>query len=456
MDLMPPTRSLSALALLLAAATVLAGPADNARPGVDWPAFRGIRGAGTADGFPTATSWNVPDKKGVVWSIAVPGLGHSSPVIWGDRLCVTTAISGRTDAGLKPGIYGDIASVEDATNHEWKLLCYNKKTGKTLVDKTILSGLPKVKRHTKSTHANSTLATDGTHLIAMLGSEGLYAFDMNGKELWKKDFGLLDSGFYMVPAAQWEFGSSPVIHDGTLVIQADVQQGSFVAAFDVATGTEKWRTPRQDVPTWSTPLVHVVGGKPQIVVNGWKHTGGYDLATGKEIWKLNGGGDIPVPVPVIGNGLVFITNAHGGKQPVYAIKETATGDISLTGGATSNEYVAWSVPQDGAYLISPVLYRDLLYVTKTNGVINSFDAKTGQKVYQQRLGSGTTAFTSSTIAADGKVYFTSEDGDVYVVKAGREFEVLATNPLGGITMASPAVSEGVLYFRTSNRLIAVK
>jgi outer membrane protein assembly factor BamB len=259
-----------------------------------------------------------------------------------------------------------------------------------------------------------------------------------------------------VPAAQWEFASSPVIHDGTLVIQADVQKGSFVAALDVATGKEKWRTPRQDVPTWSTPAVHVVGGKPQIVVNGWKHTGGYDLATGKEIWKLNGGGDIPVPVPVIGHGLVFITNAHGGKQPVYAIKETATGDISLTGGATSNEYVAWSVPQDGAYLISPVLYRDLLYVTKTNGVVNTFDAKTGEKVYQQRLGSGTTAFTSSTIAADGKVYFTSEDGDVYVVKAGREFEVLATNPLGGITMASPAVSEGVLYFRTSNRLIAVK
>jgi outer membrane protein assembly factor BamB len=453
---MIPMPKLLLCACLAVAVGVSVSSADNARPGVDWPAFRGIQGAGTADGFPTATSWSVPDKKGVVWSIAVAGLGHSSPVIWGDRLCVTTAISGQADAGLKPGIYGNIESVEDATSHEWKLLCYNKKTGNTLVDKTILSGLPKVKRHTKSTHANSTLATDGTHLIAMLGSEGLYAFDMNGKELWKKDFGLLDSGFYMAPGAQWEFASSPVIHDGTLVIQADVQKGSFVAAFDVATGKEKWRTPRQDVPTWSTPLVHVVGGKPQIVVNGWKHTGGYDLATGKEIWKLNGGGDIPVPVPVVGHGLVFITNAHGALSPIYAIKETATGDISLAGGATTNEHIAWSVPRDGAYLISPVLYKDVLYVTKTQGVINAFDAKTGEKLYQQRLGSGTTAFTSSTIAADGKVYFTSEDGDVYVVKAGREFALLATNPLGGITMASPAVSEGVLYFRTSNKLIAVK
>ena len=456
MVLMPPTRFLSALAVVLVAAGVIARPADNARPGVDWPSFRGINGAGTSDGFPTATAWNVPDKKGVVWSTAVAGLGHSSPVIWGNRLCVTTAISGRPDAGLKPGLYGNTESVNDDTSHEWKLLCYDKRTGATLVDKSILSGVPKVKRHTKSTHANSTLATDGTRLVVMLGSEGLYAFDMNGKELWRKDFGMLDSGFYMAPAAQWEFASSPVIYENKLIIQADVQKNSFLAAFDVNTGKELWRTPRQDVPTWSTPAIHVVGGRSQIVVNGWKHTGGYDLATGKEIWKLNGGGDIPVPVPVIGLGLIFITNAHGPGSPVYAIRETATGDISLTAGTTTNDHIAWSVPRDGAYLISPVLYKDLLYVTKSNGVINTFDAKTGEKVYQQRLGSGTTAFTASTIAADGKVYFSSEDGDVYVVKAGREFELLATNPLGGITMASPAASEGVLYFRTSNRLIAVK
>ena len=150
-----------------------AAPDNDPKPGVDWPSFRGIRGAGTSDGFPTATTWNVPDKERRGWSAAVAGLGHSSPVIWGNRLCVTTAISGKTDAGLRIGLYGDIASVNDATSHTWKLLCYDKKTGRTLVDKTILSGVPKVKRHTKSTHANSTLATDGTRLIAMLGSEGL-------------------------------------------------------------------------------------------------------------------------------------------------------------------------------------------------------------------------------------------------------------------------------------------
>jgi outer membrane protein assembly factor BamB len=437
------------------AGTALATPAADPKPGVDWPSFRGIRGAGVADGFAAATSWDVPANKNVRWSVPVPGLGHSSPVIWGNRLCVTTAISGLKDAGLKPGLYGDIASVNDATVHTWKLLCYDKNTGKALVDRTILSGVPKVKRHTKSTHASSTLATDGTRIIAMLGSEGLHAFDMNGAPLWTKDFGLLDSGYYVAPDAQWAFASSPILHDGVVIIQADVQKNSFLAAFDAATGKELWRTARQDVPTWSTPTIHQVGGRTQILVNGWRHTGAYDFKTGDVIWKFNGGGDIPVPTPIVGLGLVFMTSAHGPAAPVLAIRETATGDISLKTGETTNAGVAWSLPRDGAYLISPVLYRNQLYVTKSNGAFSVFDAKTGERVHQARLGSGTTAFTASTIAADGKLYFTSEDGDVYVMKAGT-FEVLATNPLGGIAMATPAVSEGVLYFRTSTSLVAIR
>ena len=445
----------AAISLSVLAVTAVK-PSDSARPGIDWPSFRGIAASGVSDGFPTPVSWDVPAKRGVAWSEPVPGLGHSSPVIWGNRLCITTAISGMADAGLKPGLYGNIESVEDTTSHTWRLLCYDKKTGKTLVDKQVFSGVPKIKRHTKSTHANSTLATDGTRLVAMLGSEGLHAFDMNGNRLWTKDLGVLDSGYFLAPTAQWEFASSPVIHDGKVIIQADVQKGSFIAAFDVTTGKELWRTPRADVPTWSTPTVHIVNGRAQVLVNGWKHSGAYDLATGKEIWKLNGGGDIPVPAPVVGHGLVFLTNAHGPGAPVYAIKETAVGDISLAAGQTTNDHIAWSVPRDGAYLISPVLYQDVLYVCKNNGVFIAFDAKTGERLYQQRLGTGTTAFTASLIAADGKIYFSSEDGDVHVVKAGRTFELLGTNPLGGITMATPAVSEGMLYFRTSQRLIAIK
>jgi len=447
--------SLAAAACLLAV-TVAAATVSDARPGVDWPSFRGIGGSGVADGFPTPTTWDIAAKKNVLWSVPVPGLGHSSPVIWGNQLCLTTAVSGKTDAGLKTGNYGDIASVNDDTSHTWKLLCYDKTNGQPIVDKVILTGVPKIKRHTKSTHANTTIATDGTRLIVMLGSEGLYSFDMKGTQQWAKDLGVLDSGFYMAPAAQWEFSSSPLLWNNVVIVQADVQKDSFLAAFDAATGKELWRTPRHDVPTFSTPAIHQVSGQTQIILNGWKEIAAYDFKTGQQIWTMKGGGDIPVPVPVIGNGLIYVTNAHGlGGSPIYAIRETAKGDITLAPDTTSNAGIAWSVKTDGAYLISPILYRDRLYVTKTNGAFSVFNATTGEKVFQARLGTGTSAFTASTIAADGKLYFTNEDGDVFVIKAGT-FETLATNSIGGIGMATPAVSEGVLYFRTSTALTAIR
>jgi outer membrane protein assembly factor BamB len=441
------------LCALVLAATVQS--ANDPKPGVDWPSFRGIRASGAAEGYPTLIKWDVAGNEGVRWRAKVDGLGTSSPIVWGNRVCLTTAVSGKVDSNIKIGLYGDIASVEDNTAHTWKLTCLDKKTGRSLVDIKILSGVPKVKRHTKSTHANSTLATDGSHLVAMLGSEGLYAFDMEGKLIWKKDLGLLDSGFYMVAEAQWEFGSSPVIHDGVVVIQADVQKNSFLAAFDVTNGKELWRTPRQDVPTWGTPTIHKVGDQTQILVNGWHHIGAYDFKTGREIWKLKGGGDIPVPTPVVGFGLVYVTNAHGSMSPVYAIRETAKGDISLAEGETSNAQIAWSVPRGGAYMATPILYGDVVYVLGWNGVLLAFDAKSGERRYQQRLGGGTSAFTASPVAADGKIYILNEEGDVFVVKAGRAFELLATNKLDDIGMATPAISEGVIYFRTGKNLIAI-
>jgi outer membrane protein assembly factor BamB len=202
----------------------------------------------------------------------------------------------------------------------------------------------------------------------------------------------------------------------------------------------------------------VVGGKTQILVNGWRHMGAYDFTTGEEIWKLTSvGGDIPVPTPIVGHGFVYLTSAHGGKgQPVYAIRETAKGDISLAPDTTTNTHIAWSSSLDGAYMISPVLYQGLLYVSKNNGVFAVFDAVTGEKVYQERLGDGTTGFTASLVAADGKVYFTSEDGDVFVVKAGRTYELLSKSPLGDYAMATPAIANGTLYFRTGSAVIAVK
>jgi outer membrane protein assembly factor BamB len=429
----------------------------SARQAQNWPSFRGVRGAGVADGA-LPSSWDVPKGMRLRWKTPIAGLGYASPVIWGNQLCVTTAKSGKADASLKLGLYGDIASVTDDTVHTWLLTCMDANTGKVMFETKIHEGVPKIKRHTKSTHANSTLATDGTHIIAMLGSEGLFAFDMKGKQLWKVDLGVLDSGYFMVPAAQWEFGSSPIIHEGRVIIQADVQKGSFLGAFDVKTGKELWRTPRTDVPTWSTPTIHVVGGKTQILVNGWRHMGAYDFETGQEIWKLTSvGGDIPVPTPITGHGFVYLTSAHGGKgRPVYAIRETAKGDISLAPDTTKNDHIAWSSNADGAYMISPVLYQGLLYVAQNNGVFSVFDAVSGEKLYQERLGDGTTGFTASLVAGDGKVFFTSEEGDVFVVKAGRTYELLSKNPLGDYAMATPAIANGSLYFRTGTAVIAIK
>ena len=186
----------------------------------------------------------------------------------------------------------------------------------------------------------------------------------------------------MVPEAQWETGSSPILHDGMVIVQADVQKGSFLAMFDAKDGREVWRVTRTDVPTWSTPTIHVVNGQTQILVNGMRHVGAYDFKTGKEIWKLSGGGDIPVPTPVVSDGLVYITNAHGPQSPVYAIKDTATGDVSLKDGATSNDGVAWSAPRSGGYMCTPLVYRGLVYIVRYNGVLNVFDAKTGEKKYE--------------------------------------------------------------------------
>jgi outer membrane protein assembly factor BamB len=251
------------------------------------------------------------------------------------------------------------------------------------------------------------------------GSEGLYSYDFNGKQLWKVDLGVLDSGFYMAPDAQWGFASSPIIHDGVVIVQADVQKNSFVAAFDVATGKELWRTARSDVPTFGTPAVmpYTANGANglQVVVNGWHHIGGYDFKTGKELWVLKGGGDIPVPTPVMLDGLIVITNAHGSARPIYAIRTDASGDI--TGNAKA---IAWSIDRAGNYMETPLLDKGLGYFCFDNGILTVFQMATGEKMYQQRLGGGTSGFTSSPVAAADRLYITNEDGHTYVLAKGGE------------------------------------
>jgi len=306
----------------------------------------------------------------------------------------------------------------------------------------------------KSTHANPTPATDGKHLVVFFGSEGLFTYDLDGKLLWKKDFGVLDAGFYMVPSAQWGFASSPVISGNMVIIQADVQKDSFVAALDIETGKEIWRTPRNDVPTFGSPAVvpYTAGGTKgwQVVVNGWRHIGGYDLKTGKELWSLKGGGDIPVPTPVFEDGLVVITNAHGKGRPIYAIRADAAGDIT-----DSKTAIAWTEPRGGNYMQTPLLDNGLGYFCLDSGVLSVYKMATGERQYQQRLGGGTSGFTSSPVAAGGHLYITNEEGHSYVLALGAEYKLLAENEIGETVMATPAISDGVLYVRGGKHLFAV-
>lgn len=448
-----PTRLLSSVILVVAG--LPPGAWGDETEDANWPSFRGPRARGIAEGHATPVEWSVESSKNILWKTPIPGLAHSSPIIWGDRLFVTTAVSAESDPSLKVGLYGNIESVTEDVVHQWKVYGLDKNTGEILWGRTAHEGIPEVKRHQKSTHANPTPATDGEHVVAFFGSEGLYCYDLEGDLLWKKDLGVLRSGFFQVPAAEWGFASSPVIHDGMVIVQSDVLEDSFLAAFDIRDGREIWRTEREDVPTWSTPTVYGEGGDAQIIVNGWKHVGSYGAATGKRRWWMEGGGDIPVPTPVVSYPLVFVTNAHGPAAPIYAIRLNAKGDISLPEGASRNEHVAWSVDRGGAYMQTPLVYGDYLYNCRDNGVLSCYRAVTGERLYQERLGGGTSGFSASPVAADGKIYFTSEVGDVYVVAAGPEFELLAVNSLDEIAMATPALSEGVLYFRTRHHVVAV-
>jgi outer membrane protein assembly factor BamB len=418
----------------------------------DWPQFRGPAASGVASGSPPI-EWNVQSGKNILWKTEIQGLGHSSPIIWGDRIFVTSAVAEKGASNLKTGLYGDIEPVMDEGPQKFNVYCVDRRNGKILWERTAASGVPKIMRHPKSTHASPTPATDGKHVIVSFGSEGLFAYDLSGTLLWKKDFGVLDAGFYMVPDAQWGFASSPVIHEGVVIIQADVQKNSFVGAFDVKTGKELWRTPRNDVPTFGTPAVvpYTAGGTNglQVVVNGWHHIAGYDFKTGKELWMLKGGGDIPVPTPVFADGLIIITNAHGSGRPIYAIRGDASGDI--TGSKTA---IAWSVDRAGNYMQTPLLDRNIGYFCFDNGMLTTYQLSSGEKLYQQRLG-GTTGFTSSPVAATDRLYITNEDGHTFVLAKGSEYKLLGENDIGETVMASAAISGNVLYVRGRNHLFAI-
>lgn len=419
-----------------------------------WPSFRGPQASGVAHGS-APTSWNMDTGENVLWRASVPGLGHSSPVIWGDDVFLTTAVAEVDDPQLKVGQYGSGWSADDNGRQLWQILAFDRESGVLRWQRTAYEGEPKIGRHPKSTHANSTPATDGYRVAAFFGSEGLYVYDMDGQELWRKDLGVLHSGSYMLPPAQWGFASSPILYDGKLIVQCDILQGSFLAVFDADDGREIWRSPRDEFPTWSTPTVIRHDGVQQIVVNGFKHMGAYDLDSGEALWRLAGGGDVPVPTPVYAHGLIYLTNAHGAQSPVYAIRPDGRGDISLQGDATSNDHIAWSIPRGGAYLPTPLVYGDELYVCRDQGILRCFDATTGVEHYQERIDTNA-GFTASGVAADGILYYPSETGEIHLVKAGKRFEKPTVFDMGETVLSSPAIAHDTLFVRTRGHLVALR
>jgi outer membrane protein assembly factor BamB len=423
----------------------------------NWPQFRGVAAAGVSTAAETPTTWSVETGENILWKTPIAGLGLSCPIVWEDRVFVTTAVGkGGPDAALKVGLYGDIAPVDENFEHEWRLICLERKTGKVLWDKLATAGVPQIKRHTKASHANSTPATDGNRVVAFFGAEGLFCYDMTGELKWKKNFGKLDSGFFMVKSAQWGFASSPIIHAGRVIVQCDVQENSFIAALDASDGREIWRTARTDVPTWSTPTVVTSGKRTQIVANGFREIAGYDFESGRMLWTMEGGGDIPVPTPITAHDLIYIASAHGPAAPLFAIRTDAEGDVEAPEDeSTSTRFVPWAKQRLGVYMQTPIVVGEHIYGCRDNGVLSVFNAKTGEKAWGERLGKGGTGFTASAVACRDKLYYTSEQGDVFVLKAGDKPEILAQNSLGEVSLATPAIADGVIFFRGTRHVIAV-
>lgn len=423
-------------------------------PERQWPVYRGYMSSGILDNANLPESFNVSTGLNVKWKVEIPGLGLSSPVIWDNKLFITTAISQSDKGGFASGFNINVIPVNDSSIHEWKVYCIDKNSGKTIWERTAFTGVPKIKRHPKSTHANTSVATDGKYVVAFFGSEGLYCYDIDGKLQWQKSFGVLKSVFYTMKSAEWEFASSPIIYKGVLIIQCDVLENSFVAAFDVKSGKQLWKTDRDEYPGWCTPNIYINASKTYVVVNGYKHLGGYDFETGREVWKMSGGGDIPIPTPVIGKDLIYLNSSHGKSAPIFAVKTDASGDITLKEGETANAYIKWSLPRAGSYMHTMLLYHGRLYNVMWNGIINCLDPMTGKEIYNAKLGK-VNFFAASPVASDGRIYVIDDQGTVYIIQDGDKFKEIAETSLTDVCMSSPAITDGMIYFRTQHYLMAV-
>jgi outer membrane protein assembly factor BamB len=420
-----------------------------------WPSFRGLHASGVADGQQLPDRWDPKTGEHILWRTPIPGLAHSSPIVWGDRVFVTTAISADASATFKPGLYGDGDASADRSRQRFVLYAIDARSGRILWERTAALGEPRNKRHIKNTYASATPATDGRLVVAWFGSEGVHAYDVNGAFRWKVDLGRVDMGAYNIPTFEWGPASSPIIWEDLVILQCDTQADSFLLALDAATGETVWKTDRDELPSWGTPTVFDTPGGPELVTNASNFIRGYDPRTGKERWRLGRSSKITAPTPIAAGGLAIVASGRAPERPIFAVRPGGRGDITPAAGETTSAAVAWSKTGRGSYMPTPLAYQGLLYVLANNGVFDAYDLATGTEVYRERaphLGSG---FSASPVAADGRIYLSGEDGDIVVLAAGREFRHIGTNSMGDLLMATPALSNGVMFVRSARSLTAI-
>ena len=433
-------------ALLFLALPAAALPQD--RPG-NWPQWRGPNGDGVAPNSDPPVEWS--ETKNVRWKVELPGAGSATPVVWGDKLFVLTAIdTGKKAPGAasvpEPPAQGrGMTRPSPGTIHKFEVLCFDRLTGKPVWSKTAVEEMPHEGVHSTNGFASGSPATDGKVLIASFGSRGIFCFDLDGNPKWKKDLGdmKIKIGFGE--------GISPVLHGDSVVVNWDHEAGSFIVCLDAATGAEKWRQARDETTTWTTPLVVAHGGATQVVVNGTKRVRSYDLATGKLIWECGGQTMNAIPMPLVLDGVVYVMTGFRGNA-VYAIKLDSKGDVT-----DNAQQVVWKRTDAGPYIASPVLVDGLLYFTKErNGILMCVDAKTGETRFGPERLPGMDVIYASLMGAAGKIYISSREGTTLVLKAGPKYEVLATNKLPEAIDASPVAVGKQLYLRGAKNLYCIE
>jgi outer membrane protein assembly factor BamB len=444
----------------------------------EWPQFRGPAGAGVADDSTLPQEWS--PTKNIAWTAEIPGRGWSSPIVWHERVFVTTAVSPGAFKAPSTGIYGndyaaelqkqglsddeilkrvvgrDIELTSESGEIRYMVMALDKNTGKILWSEEAHRGQPFGGRHRKNTYASETPATDGERVYASFGGNvGVFCFTTDGKALWKHSWP--PQKMYL------DFGTatSPIVHDGRVYILHDNDGESFFAALDAKTGDEIWNVKRTDLASrlasgWSTPFVWQNEVRTEIVTIGRGFVISYDT-DGKELWRLKGMTQA-TPSPVAADGLLYVGSGSQGEanRPLMAVRPGARGDISLAADQTHNEFVAWFQPRFSGYTPSPLVYRGRVYAVNDNGVLQVADSKTGIEIFKARVGGGGQTFSSSPLASQGRLYFLSEDGDLFVLRAGDTYAEIAKNSFGEMSLASPAADTDSLYVRTQTKLYRIR